>query len=79
MFCGALPIPIINQEKEQKINGIFSDAGLGEIIQDICQGDKVVQNLPALVEKSKSIKEKIRLGFEKQQKIGNETLTQVFK
>ncbi len=78
MFCGGLPIPVINQIKEQKINGIFSDAGLEEVILNISQGEDIINKLPALLEKSESIKEKISLCFQEKQKLGEEMLQQIF-
>ncbi|MDJ0555957.1 MAG: polysaccharide pyruvyl transferase family protein [Microcoleaceae cyanobacterium MO_207.B10] len=79
MFCGALSIPIINKIKEQKINGIFSDAGLEEVILDVSQGSEIINNLPDLVAKSKCLKEKISLCFAQQQKVGEKIITQVFR
>jgi polysaccharide pyruvyl transferase WcaK-like protein len=64
MFCGSLPIAIVNRDKERRINGIFSDAGLQEIILDISQGTDELERLPELLNRSQVIKEKISLAFQ---------------
>lgn len=79
MFCGSLPIAIVNRAKEGKINGIFSDAGLQEIILDIAQGTNELDSLPELLNRQAIIKEKISLAFQKNGDICRETLKEVFQ
>jgi polysaccharide pyruvyl transferase WcaK-like protein len=79
MFCGSLPIAIVNRAKERRINGIFSDAGLQEIILDIAQGTHELDRLPELLDRQAIIKEEISLAFQKNGDICRETLKEVFQ
>jgi polysaccharide pyruvyl transferase WcaK-like protein len=79
MFCGSLPIAIVNRDKEKKINGIFSDAGLEEIILDISQGTHELDRLPELLHRHPLIKEKISLAFQKNGDICRNTIQEVFQ
>jgi polysaccharide pyruvyl transferase WcaK-like protein len=67
MLCDSLPIAVIDADKEEKITGILTDAGLQKFILDLDKNASIANILSDLVANSSQIKNEITLAFDRHQ------------
>jgi polysaccharide pyruvyl transferase WcaK-like protein len=78
MRCDSIPIAVIDAAKEEKIVGIFSDAGLKRLILDIDKEPFNVSILPEIAANSHQIKEEIAACFDRYQDKAETLLESIF-
>lgn len=61
MTCGAVPIAVIDTEKHSKIAGIFSDAGLMDLVVDIRNNQFNPESLLEIISDTDQVKEKVKI------------------
>lgn len=76
MASGSCPIAVIDTAKHNKVTGIFSDAGLNQLILDIEKDSADVEVLNRIID-DPSIKNKISLAFERNRNLANAVLKSV--
>jgi polysaccharide pyruvyl transferase WcaK-like protein len=78
MRCDSIPIAVIDVPNEEKIVGIFSDAGLKRLILDIAKEPAEVSILPEIAANSHQIQEEITACFDRYRDKAETLLQDIF-